>query len=497
MNRMKLLFHKYKYYPYERQLALREASALLGGGGVKQVTDGLELTARPSSDSAERLVYFSQIHNGKVAIETVQARLERAGTAVKRRQATRYSVHGLHEYKGKFNPQIGKAILNIFGVRPGDHVFDPFCGSGTTLIECGHVGARASGIDRNPLAIFIANAKLQALATRSDELISVLERLSRSLLRNQNWSKKPNKDERSDYLRSWFDGDTLSRIEIIKEKVASLAGELAPIFLCIASNLLRDYSQQDPNDLRIRRRTSPLPSQAFHIAFLDACQTAFGKLAEAQRVLGPNLPRGEARLGDSSVKTNIAPLHPFDAALTSPPYAMALPYIDTQRLSLIWLGLVEAREVLPLEAKLIGSREMRGESRRLLKEQLGDNGAGLPKEQYDFCKLIQSRLSDKDGFRRQAMPSLLYRYFVDMLNTFGAVRGLMKKNAPYALIVGHNHTILSGVRCDIDTPRHLTSLAVHAGWKVEELIGLQTYQRYGYHMDNAVAAETLILLRNQ
>ena len=494
---MKLLFHKYKYYPYERQLALREASALLGGKGVKEVTDGLELTERPSSDSAERLVYFSQIHNGKVAIDTVQARLERAGTVAKRRQATRYSVHGLHEYKGKFNPQIAKAILNIFGVRPGDHVFDPFCGSGTTLIECSHVGAIASGVDRNPLAIFIANAKLQALATPTDELVSVLDRLSRSLLRIQNWTLKPEKNERSEYLLSWFDRDVLSRIEIIKEKVLDHTAELAPIFLCVASNLLRDYSQQDPNDLRIRRRTSPLPSVAFHVAFLDACRTAFGKLAEAQIVLGPDLPRGKAMLGDSSAKTNVEPLHLFDAALTSPPYAMALPYIDTQRLSLVWLGLIEARKVLPLEAELIGSREMRGDSRRLLKECLGDNAGRLPKEQFDFCTMIQSRLSNKDGFRRQAMPPLLYRYFVDMLNTFGVVRSLVKKNAPYALIVGHNHTILSGVRCDIDTPRHLTSLAVHAGWKVEELIELQTYQRYGYHMDNAVSAETLILLRNQ
>ncbi len=46
----------------------------------------------------------------------------------------------------------------------------------------------------------------------------------------------------------------------------------------------------------------------------------------------------------------------FDAAITSPPYATALPYIDTQRLSLIWLGFASPKEVKVLENNLIGSR---------------------------------------------------------------------------------------------------------------------------------------------
>ena len=71
-----------------------------------------------------------------------------------------------------------------------------------------------------------------------------------------------------------------------------------------------------------------------------------------------------------------------------------------------------------------------------------------------------------------------------------------RKGAPYALIVGHNHTVLSGVRRDIDTPSHLVSLAQSAGWLLEEAVPLQTYPRYGLHAVNAVEAETLLILRN-
>ena len=94
------------------------------------------------------------------------------------------------------------------------------------------------------------------------------------------------------------------------------------------------------------------------------------------------------------------------------------------------------------------------------------------------------------------MPVLLYRYFASMRNSFRAVRRVMRSGAPFTLIVGHNHTVLGGARYDIDTPSHLAALASQVGWRVDELMPLQTYRRYGYHVSNAVRAETLVVLSN-
>ncbi len=55
---MKLLFHDYRYYPYEKQLALREAAALLGNHEIRELSNGLELLGCPNSETASRLVYF-------------------------------------------------------------------------------------------------------------------------------------------------------------------------------------------------------------------------------------------------------------------------------------------------------------------------------------------------------------------------------------------------------------------------------------------------------
>ena len=205
--------------------------------------------------------------------------------------------------------------------------------------------------------------------------------------------------------------------------------------------------------------------------------------------LGQAVPCDAITLGDQRITGR------FDAAVTSPPYATALPYIDTQRLSLIWLELLEAGGIHELESNLIGSREIRGSARRKVLEAQGTNAAGLPARDAEFCSMLQQAIGPSDGFRRKAVPSLLYRYFAGMRDCFAAIHQVMKPGAPFGLIVGHNHTVLGGVRYDINTPAHLANLAEDTGWAIEEVLELQAYQRYGYHMNNAVSAESLITLR--
>jgi site-specific DNA-methyltransferase (cytosine-N4-specific) len=271
------------------------------------------------------------------------------------------------------------------------------------------------------------------------------------------------------------------------------------VLFAIASNLLRDYSLQDPHDLRIRRRHSALPETPFIEAFTEATALFLRRLEAAQHTLAQRPTVGKALLLDSrflNPGSNGLGTVQFDCALTSPPYATALPYIDTQRLSLVWLELLAPADMLPLEARLIGSREVRGERKQELLAALLENRRGLPTEQADFCLTLQAAVADQqDGFRRQAVPLLLYRYFVGMAEVLRAVRRCIKDGAPFALIVGRNHTILGGKRFEINTPHHLAALAGCCGWTHEETVPLQTYQRYGYHMSNAVHSEALVIVR--
>lgn len=494
---MRLSWHSYRYYPYERDLALREVAALLKAKTAHPFDGGVEIERYADATPARHLTYFAGYVNGHGYTETLQTRLENAARLGKNRQATRYSVHGLHEYKGKFNPQVAKAILNIFGIHAGQRVLDPFCGSGTTLVECAHHGAAGFGTDINPLAVYIANAKLSALVAPMSALGVTLTNLKSRFRQTKKWTTALPDDARTQYLSVWFDPHVLQILEIAKRKIEDAAGNFAPVFLTIASNLLRDYSLQDPQDLRIRRRKSPLPETPFIEAFLRSCEQFLERLEATQSVLGKKKRAGEAVLCDIATLNKRRFPTPFDAAITSPPYAMALPYIDTQRLSLVWLGLLPPARILGLESELIGSRELRGAYRLRIIGDMLENAARIPESEAQFCITLQNALGESDGFRRIAVPTLLYRYFAAMQASFTAVHEVVKPSAPYALIVGHNHTVLSGTRFDINTPVHLARIAEHVGWKVEEKIELQTYHRYGLHMNNAVGAETLLFLRKR
>lgn len=497
MNTLLLNWHQYKYYPYEQQLAVREVNKLLAPRSLQSTEMGIVVEEPDTPAQASRLVYVASQSRGANGAHkpTQQALLERVNGNGQNRQSTRYSVHGLHEYKGKFNPQVAKALLNIFGVTAGHNVLDPFCGSGTSLVEAAHLGINALGTDINPLAVFLANAKLRALATPAESLLVAAQEAA-SVVRK---SKKIEKEEslRRAYLQNWFPEDILRTIEHLRHAISLGPENTREILLVIASNLLRDYSLQEPSDLRIRRRSSPMPEIAYLSAFETAVANFAKKLADSQNILGLLSTSAHAHLHDcrlSLSEMESIPSGGFDAALTSPPYATALPYIDTQRLSLVWLDLLAPADILSLESQLVGSREIRGQSKQELLETLLRNDSDLPHKETNLCIELQETLSEKDGFRRQAVPRLLYRYFAGMADSFASVRKVMKRGGMYGLIVGGNHTVLSGKRFDIDTPAHLASLAVSRGWKHVETVELQTYKRYGLHAKNASTTEALVIL---
>lgn len=501
-NSIRLFWHPYRYFPYERELGLKEVEHLLKPQRIFAQEDCVEIIKIGVDErSLERLVYFSAFQTNGIKHPTYQHLIEREDAGDARRQGTRYSVHGLHEYKGKFNPQVVRGILNLLGVSDGDKILDPFCGSGTTLVECSHVGLPSAGCDTNPFATFISSTKLDALATPAKSLRQISDQIIDSLSRRHlPGSDRSGSPERSEYLSKWFTPDMLDSIENVRDVIQEDAHRLSHIYLALVSNLLRDYSLQDPDDLRIRRRRTPLPGKPFHMAVKEAFEGFLLKLEKTQRVMGLRPRTGfahpyDARELDRHAR-NWKLLPPFDAAITSPPYATALPYIDTQRLSLIWLELCQPSDLAIREAQLIGSREFYRQERSLWVETMERNKEGLPKDVLLVCRKLRDALTNSDGFRRQVVPILLYRYFSDMQQAFVSVSRVMKKRAPFALIVGHNHTVLGGRRFDIDTPDLLAKLAQSVGWVLETQTKLQTYQRYGVHCGNAIECETLLVLRN-
>src|SRR5690606_37895013 len=143
----------------------------------------------------------------------------------------------------------------------------------------------------------------------------------------------------------------------------------------------RDYSLQEPADLRIRRRLSPFPDVSFMEAFKTKAQSFIHTLSAAQSILGVCKVQSQAQVLDSRTAT-LDMKAKVDIGITSPPYATALPYIDTQRLSLVWLDLCSPSELKALEAHLTGSREFARGEKAATNEVVFSNAFNLPEDVY-------------------------------------------------------------------------------------------------------------------
>jgi hypothetical protein len=91
------------------------------------------------------------------------------------RFSTGYATHSLFPYRGKFHPQLIKAIMNIIKIPEGGLLLDPMAGSGTALLEAQLIGINSIGIDVSPFCKLMGEAKSKALTINLNAFRNLLE----------------------------------------------------------------------------------------------------------------------------------------------------------------------------------------------------------------------------------------------------------------------------------------------------------------------------------
>ena len=261
---------------------------------------------------------------------------------------TRYLTHNIHRYSGKFIPQIAARAISLL-TRPGELVLDPYCGSGTTLLESALLGRSGIGIDLNPLAVLIARAKttpiseaaLKQLAPNLSHVLPITEvETSPRLFRDQD-EERFHLDERDlrfgcSWYRKWFQPRVLEDLIAIDLGIEGIDDYALRALARVAfSNILRRRSNAHsgyPNVMFDRNSPTKGPTVPLFFKTLKSSVEMVGALSKTKgswtKVQVIHGSADALPLASGAV----------DAVVSHPPYVGSVPYAEYGALSLQWLG---------------------------------------------------------------------------------------------------------------------------------------------------------------
>ena len=495
----------YALYEYERvlrqrELAVADATQLCGqdaGADIVQVE--VDASALPR---LQRLAFSAATVLDGNETPTQSALLEGAASGGRRKNST-YLSHGVHKYKGKFYPQLAKSLINASAVQSGGRVLDPFGGSGTAALEATLAGINAISMDCNPVAASTARAKTDILHIEPDDVRRFLRSLTD--LTNGSEGSLPRlsafSDDMIDELTRWFPVPVLTKLNRALTHIRATDDErLANLGEVLVSDIIREVSQQEPKDLRIRRRAEPILDAPVIELLEDRAESLLGKYETYVTRARDFLPvPGVARivLGDSTLAADYLP-QVADALVSSPPYASALPYIDTDRLSLAAVYGYNNHERRPLESTMVGSREIANRERTEIEAHLEDpNALDLPGSTTAWLTayLEAVRRDPNAGFRRRQAPAVLTRYFVNMAAVLSNAQPRLRPDADVWLVLGDSKSTIGGVKWTIPTADEVLAIAKHQGYEWVESIPITVTREDRLHSRNAIVENQILHLR--
>jgi DNA modification methylase len=159
-----------------------------------------------------------------------------------------YCTHSFHVYPHKFVPRIVRALIQEYSQR-GDTVLDPFCGSGTTLLEAHLLERNAIGLDINPFACLLSSVKTTPLERKrikksSDEVALRFSRFPRADGTLRDYCYNIPVFPKREY---WFQQCVLDALALLRHYILCIEDGAVRDFCLVAfSSLIKDVSNASP-----------------------------------------------------------------------------------------------------------------------------------------------------------------------------------------------------------------------------------------------------------
>lgn len=264
------------------------------------------------------------------------AALERALQVEPGEAATLAHVHGFHSYPARLHPDTAARLIESFSA-PGQRVLDPFCGSGTVLVEARRLGRQALGVDANPLAVELAWLKTRGLSEpEARQLLEAARAVAEHAEERRERRAGPARRHPREDLEL-FDVHVLLELDGLEDGIAKQrSSDVRRMLALVLSALLTKVSRR-PGDTAARLEPRRLRAgQTVHL-FVRKAEELVRRMRELSGLLPPGAPSARVRVGDArDLRIRNKSVH---LLVSSPPYPGIYDYVEHHAARLRWLGL--------------------------------------------------------------------------------------------------------------------------------------------------------------
>lgn len=365
-------------------------------------------------------------------------------------------THYLFRYPAKFHPPVVKKLLAEY-TRPGQRVLDPFCGSGTLLVEAAVADRHATGTDVDPVAVFVSSVKAKPISA------SQLERSLACLLDELIAMKRPDKeyeDRKWDdisldgfareaeglaipaipNLHHWFRRYVTIDLARIKAVIggASLPPAQHRFFMLVFASIIRAVSNADPVPVSGLEVTSYMQKRERAGRVINpfaiweaAARRAISDMSTYRERVNPGTKVSAFQADATQVSRKLR--LPVDAVITSPPYHGAVDYYRRHQLEMYWLDLTTSH----------------AQRLELLQSYIGRTKIAARHHLLRDAPMLPTRETKVEAQMREWSPTradAFRHYCVAMGLSIRELAAVLKPAAPALFVVGHStwkHTALN------------------------------------------------------
>lgn len=334
---------------------------------------------------------------------------------------TKKYTHCFHQYPAMMIPQVAGKILDEFGEN-AKILFDPYCGTGTSLVEANIRGINAIGTDINPLARLIAKAKTTIISLKTLDLY--LKDFN-GFTFNINLGVIKVSPVIPDFnnIDYWFKKETQSTLAIIKKYIEDIDNVNIQNFFKVAfSETIREVSLTRNSEFKLYRMTKE-QIEKFNP---DVFPIMISKLSRNRNGMEEyihlkNKDNIKSLISDFNtvfeIPEKILSPESVDIIMTSPPYGdsrTTVAYGQFSRLSNQWLDIENANEI---DKKLMGGKRS--------KDYIDFGFEPLDKALKEISKKDEKRVYDVISF------------YIDYRQSIQNISKVVRKDGITAFVIGN------------------------------------------------------------